>query len=686
MSNIIDDLQYKLEELQEKIYTIERERGNIPRALSPFIKKQRAASRVFGKAWSPQALFGIHMAVCVDTRDPWKMGRILVYCPIIHNLRKTQVMSESTLHWAMPCSAFGSLDEVGSVFIPPEGSTVLILFEGGNRDSLFYIGCTWLPKRTDEISSSAGFTPLRERYRWSGSPGTRARDVRNQDPSHLLPPWNNESYFGNDYTVSSGPAGSESDVTIQADETGNIIAAPNAGAENRIPGGGNYSTQGWRSADIPHIYGIKTPEKHFLQFDDGSFEREQKLWGKRVVLQSSKGHFLIFKDDNDKTAEELYLNRFFDTYNDAVATPGGNPFNKPHLGHTVELNHTGVQLQSFGGGRLIIDDKIRGDLEPGQNAWSSRFPPSPQSGGSQKLWRTMIRLESHTEHRITLSDHHEDQEFQRSPKDGIFINTATGHALQMQDHTDQSGNAGIQRKILLQSTSGHKLEMKDYRCTKQSKSSRSTGRYLGKGQRGYRDDNVYDNPSFISDGKGLPQQVCFKLTSGFGQFLLFEDGSNQQQVAEQFVQLANAPGKNDPFNFLKMNQQIGRKLVHLRCAGERLTTVELNYLRVTERNEVLVAKRNQIHVVEEQNMIDAVLKKNLIQFIKLGNDIIFCRQGRHLTYAFKNTVHLCFTGPHIFLGGVPPSGGKPDFGASPVLLLGGEGPLPCRPSRYLISN
>ena len=103
-------------------------------------------------------------------------------------------------------------------------------------------------------------------------------------------------------------------------------------------------------------------------------------------------------------------------------------------------------------------------------------------------------------------------------------------------------------------------------------------------------------------------------------------------------------------------------------------------------NETLTAKLSQIHIVQERNMVDVVLKQNLLQYVKLGNHTIFCREGRHLTYALQNTLHLSYISPHIILGGVPPEGGKPSDPVSPVLLLGGDSPLPARPSRWLLSN
>lgn len=682
----IDDLNYEIGVLRSKIHNLEKERGSIPKALTPFNRNIKAATMAQGRAWTPMPLYGVHLAICVDTRDPWKDNRIMIYCPVIHNLKNSSFLSESTLDWASPCSPFGSIDDVGCCFIPPEGSTVLIMFEGGDRSSPYYIGSTWIPAKADPETDEGDFSPSRERYRW-GSGGQRNGDVKNGKINSLFPPWNNESYYGDDLKPEGTLTADETvgGLNINANDTQNIQVVGELEQTRTGVSGDGYSTQGWRSRDIPNIYGIKTPEKHFLQFVDGSFERERKLWGKRLVLQSSKGNILIFKDDNDQTAEEIFEHQYWDSFNDSLST-GGQPFSKVGNLHSVELNHTGVQLQSLGGGRLIIDDKIQGDLSPNQNNWVNGFPSSPESG--QLLYRTMVRLESHTEHRITLSDHNEIQTNIRSPRDGIFLSTACGHFIGMIDHTSLEGKADTDRKIQIQSTSGHKLEMKDYQCSIQSPGTRAIGRYAGVGQRGYRDDGVYDSPNSKPDGQGLGERVCIKMTSGFGQFLLFEDGSNQQRPTEQYILLSNAPGKNDPFNFFRMNQVTQQKLVHLNCAGERLTTVERNYTRVTERGETLISTRNQLHLVREENMIDVVQNRNLIQFVKLGDHVVVARNGKHLTYALNGTAHLSLTSPHIILGNVPPEGGQSVDGAAPILLLGGQGdsPLPARISQWVIAN
>lgn len=674
--SIINTLQYEVEQLKDKLYNLEKERGSIPKSLTPFNRAIKASARTAGRAWAPLPLYGIHLGVCVDTRDPWKMGRITVYCPVVHNLKTASYLTETSLPWARPCSAFGAIDDMGSIFIPPEGSVVLILFEAGHREAPFYIGSTWIPKKSDASKDESDFTPEREISRWSS--GKRNSDIKTGETNSLFPPWNNESYYGEDLQVKQGGQ------SILANNTRNLQLYTDLDEEKKGKYGEGYSTKGWRSFDTPHIYGIKTPEKHMIQFDDGSYDRENKLWGKRLVVQSSKGSFIIMKDDADQTAEEIYKHKFWDSKNDNVSV-GNEPFDKPANKHTIELNHTGVQIQSFGGGRLIIDDKIQGNLKPnGVNEWNSTFPPIPEKG--IRLWRTMTRLESHTEHRITLSDHHEDKEFQRSSNDGIFLSSACGHYMGMIDHTDNTGKAGSNRKIHIQSTSGHKIELKDNKCTVKSPTIRSNARYSGKNQRDYRDNFIYDSPKSMSNGQDLGEKVCLKITSGFGHYLLFEDGSKQDKVTEQFLILSNAPGWNEPHNFLKMNQSSGNKLVHLNCAGERLTTVESNYLRYTKQSETLISNQNQIHIVEKGNMIDAVLEQNLVQYVKLQNHVIFCRHGSHVTYALRNTAHLSLIGPHVILGGVPPEGGKPPDGAAPVLLYGGEAPLNAHVSKWLIAN
>ncbi len=673
--SVFEDLQYELDELKEKLFSLERERGNIPKSLTPFKRNEKAAARAHGRAWVPMPLYGVHLGVCVETRDPWKMGRIMVYCPVIHNLKnKIDNLSESSLTWASPCSSFGAIDDVGATFVPPEGSAVVLIFENGHRDSIYYLGSTWVPKKSSPGNDSYAFNPQREGHRWGTS---RDGDVNIGLKQSLLPPWNNESYYGNDLK----PEGS---LSIIASDTQNIPVNSSLNESRSGESGGDYSTEGWRSRDIPHMYGIKTPEKHFILFDDGSYERENKLWGKRLVVQSSKSNIMIMKDDCDQTAEEIYEHIYWDSKNDKLSA-GGSAFSKIGNKHSVELNHTGVQLQSFGGGRLIIDDKIKGDLRENQNKWDITFPPQPKGG--QKLYRTMVRLESHTEHRITLSDHHETSPNVRSKKDGIFLSSACGHYMGMIDHTDEGGKADKERKIHIKSTSGHEIILKDYQCSIASPIVRSTGRYEGTGQRGYRDEGVYDEPKFKPDGKGLAEKVCLKIKSGFGHFLLFEDGSRQNKVTEQHLRLSNAPGWNDPHNFLDMKQP-ENKLVWLRCAGERLTTVEYNYTRITENNETLISKfGNQIHVVQTKNMVDVILKRNYINFVKLGNHIVFVRQGRHLTYALQQTAHMCLLSPHIILGDVPPEGDRPPRdGAAPVLLLGGSSPLPATPAKWLIAN
>jgi hypothetical protein len=136
-------------------------------------------------------------------------------------------------------------------------------------------------------------------------------------------------------------------------------------------------------------------------------------------------------------------------------------------------------------------------------------------------------------------------------------------------------------------------------------------------------------------------------------------------------------------------RQPENKLVHLNCAGERLTTVEYNYNRITQLNEGLTCVTgNQVHTVEQGNMIDFALQKNITHYCAIGNHVIFCREGRHVTYALKGTSHISYTGKHSIIGGIPPEGHAtatdPIF---PVCLFdqGGE-ILKGRASKWLVAN
>lgn len=108
---------------------------------------------------------GVHLALCVDTRDPWGQGRVRYFSPILNTPIKGGEGPGSTtvesaggqfttrvdqLDWAWPISAMGGIDDSGLAWVPPPGSTVCILFQNANPKSAFYIGTTWHRDRGPE--------------------------------------------------------------------------------------------------------------------------------------------------------------------------------------------------------------------------------------------------------------------------------------------------------------------------------------------------------------------------------------------------------------------------------------------------------------------------------------------------------------------------------------------------------
>src|ERR1035437_8497879 len=82
--------------------------------------------------------------------DPMQVGRIKVRVPSIHGL-PAQVSTEG-LPWAYVTAPFGGGHDFGSKMIPPVGTTVFIMFEGGIKDYPIVIGA-WDGNPSD-------FTPM----------------------------------------------------------------------------------------------------------------------------------------------------------------------------------------------------------------------------------------------------------------------------------------------------------------------------------------------------------------------------------------------------------------------------------------------------------------------------------------------------------------------------------------------
>lgn len=72
------------------------------------------------------AHFGIYRGVVMNTGDPMAMGRLQVSVPS---------MLAGTTAWAMPCREFGAKKA------PPIGTSVWVMFEGGDVSHPVWMGC-----------------------------------------------------------------------------------------------------------------------------------------------------------------------------------------------------------------------------------------------------------------------------------------------------------------------------------------------------------------------------------------------------------------------------------------------------------------------------------------------------------------------------------------------------------------
>lgn len=72
------------------------------------------------------AFYGIYRALVVNTGDPQNFGRVQVSVPSVNNIG---------VDWAMPCK------EYRSKAMPPVGSQVWVMFEGGDPLYPVWMGC-----------------------------------------------------------------------------------------------------------------------------------------------------------------------------------------------------------------------------------------------------------------------------------------------------------------------------------------------------------------------------------------------------------------------------------------------------------------------------------------------------------------------------------------------------------------
>jgi len=81
---------------------------------------------------------GLYRGTVSGNVDPLQLGRLQVQVP--------GVQGQSELSWALPCAAFGGKGGIGTFALPPVGSNVWVMFEGGSPADPVWLGTFWSPQ------------------------------------------------------------------------------------------------------------------------------------------------------------------------------------------------------------------------------------------------------------------------------------------------------------------------------------------------------------------------------------------------------------------------------------------------------------------------------------------------------------------------------------------------------------
>lgn len=526
-------------EMDQRLRVLEERLSDLSYDSKRLIETQ--IKRSFKVEAQPQTLNAPIVGYCVSTIDPLKLNRVRVFHPLL----APPDAKISTLPFARNCTNTGGIDDCGGSWVPPAGSSVVIICENGDRQSPIVIGTVWHKDRGPQGSYFP--YPIDEFYKLWRTENYRGLGylLGKTDGSQVYPPWDTESSNGINYD-------NESDIDKDID------------AQKKIT--------------YPNIYGWKTPGKHMIKMVDGDY-RCNNRWA-RLEIKSKTGIWFMMKDDFfhpagewanpnccgkqgtvdngecDSVSALTSLDAFGleDNQGDftGVEVGGGgsvggtltrqckdgnslsprcsNPYFKridectPYQGTPTPQNakcalpQSGAQLQTLSGHQLVMDDSVNQPREAKIN-WLRTF----NYGCDNKLKAKMF-LKSGTGHKVILSDSETTPEI-RDKNNGITLETATGHYLKMIDETGPDCKAGDHRAITMGSTSGHTLTMSD-KGNEQCSPKRAEG----------------GTPATKAKG------AFVQLRSGYGLLFRMDDSTSQEETRNQYILLAASPKKVDPLS------------------------------------------------------------------------------------------------------------------------------------------
>lgn len=585
----LEALNNRIQELENALAEMSIQVKNSRKTLNP-VKVQSVA------------MFGLTRALCVDTFDPWGEHRVKFYHPLFHN-PNTPI---SALPYAKPNSAAGGFDDCGMMWVPPAGSTLTIFFENGNRDAAYYFGTTW--QRSRGISGYDMGYPVKE-YQDVYNGHRKGYLVGANDESQCLPSWTSENYNNGDRD--------------------SILQFYNDPQEQL-------------RATYPHIYGLKTPEKHWFKLDDGDAKCNRR--NKRMELGSGGGGgFMVFKDDPFHRADQVanpsctgmspdvsqcanhqsgqtigpdgsVITSFL---TDPQGTPiegtgscsdsgkilggkpnypgsntqtGGNKYYRhqnecrPYKGpgtpqnNKVDLPQVGIQILSYYGGTMGFDDSV--EQPEIAPTWERSIANFNRFGCTDKFMGRFF-IKSVTGHSFTMSEQ-ETEKGVRSDKNFVEMRSANGGFVQINDHTaGQSGES----------------------CPPNYGGQRR-GVWIGSTSKHGIDlcDYMVQQCSPTRKEGGVPvanaTQAFARFYSGAGSELRFQDDNSQEFTQSQWIQLTQPQcigAETDPYcnsergpHFLRMQAKPQGQpgIVMLRAGGHAVrSTYDMDIVLVGDKEK-----------------------------------------------------------------------------------------------------
>jgi len=601
-----------------------------------------------------ETMYGVYTALCVETIDVWKQNRVRFFCPLFHDPTKPI----KGLPWAWPISSMGGFDDCGLSWVPPAGSTLCLLFEGGSRNAPYYIGTTWQRNRGASTQNVWKINIDEYSKVWEGH--RHGYLCGPDDESQCFPQWNTETSNGFDLN-------SISDF--------------------------NNNPEAQRRITYPHIYGFKTPEKHMFKMVDGDPKCDRR-W-KRIEILSSCGNWLIFKDDHlhyagqwahpdcgggvrsgdtncvagggdgiDVTRNEgvgefipdlnlskessgdgadtsdLNLEERIENAQETDDTPKeGAKLQDPFCGGNIIGGHpdtpifkkwkpTNYQEQQTGSNPFF---KHKNECRPYKGPGNPRNNKAelPQTGiqmmsisghtwimddsveepsgdcrwervlesfdyGCNNKFQGHITIRSSSGHAIIMSDLEEGEPMQRGENNFIRLISQAGNIIELNDHEKSLGIAGFRRGISMMSTSRHLFMMID-EDNEQSLIPR-------------RDEN---EP--ISKAK----KAYIKLKSGYGLEFKMVDENSQEETVRQYIQIF-CPQKDNtergPHMMRFQERPSGPGQIFLRSGGDYITMsyddhIEIvgdkeknpsNMMTIVSKNKIVSTEQVYINLAELQ--------------------------------------------------------------------------------------